>query len=53
MTDRDRIEPFVIPAGDLSPAVATPLDAPPPPDEAPTGAAMQTATRLAARAHRG
>ena len=47
MTD-NRLDPFVIPAGELTPATVTPLDAPPPPDDPPTGEAMQTVTRLAA-----
>jgi len=48
MTD-NRLDPFVIPAGELTPATVTPLDAPPPPDDPPTGEAMQTVTRLASR----
>jgi putative membrane protein len=45
-----RPEPFVLRAEDLQPASQTPLDAPPPPDaDPPTGAAMQTVTRIAAR----
>lgn len=51
-------DPFVIPAEDLAPAAITPAEAPPPPDpnadgEPPTGAAMATVTRLAARNRRG
>ncbi|MFO1104848.1 MAG: TIGR01620 family protein [Amaricoccus sp.] len=44
-------DPFVIPVGDLpEPEVASPADAPPPPDDdLPQGAAMQRMTRLAAR----
>lgn len=51
MTQRD--EPFVIPADELAPATATPSDAPPPPDEIPTGAAMVRVTELAGRPRRG
>ncbi len=51
MTDRD--EPFVIPADELAPATATPADAPPPPDELPTGEAMVRVARLAGRPRRG
>ncbi len=46
-------EPFVISADDLGPATESPLDAPPPPDEIPTGAAMVRMTRLAGRKRRG
>jgi len=46
--------PFVIPARDLPPAAdASPASAPPPPEDAPTGAAMQRVTALAARPARG
>lgn len=46
--------PFVIPARDLPPAEAdSPASAPPPPEDAPTGAAMQRVTALAARPARG
>jgi putative membrane protein len=45
----ERLDPFVIPAEDLAPATLTPSEAPPPPDDGPEGAAMQTAVRLAAR----
>ena len=51
MTHRD--EPFVISAEELAPAGVTPSDAPPPPDEMPTGAAMVRVTRLAGRERRG
>ena len=41
--------PFVIPASDLpAPEVTSPELAPPPPDDAPAGAAMLTVTRFAA-----
>ena len=55
MTSRppeSRHDPFVIPAAELGPATVTPADALPPPDEAPTGEAMQQVTRLAARRKR-
>lgn len=42
-------DPFVIPADELTPAAATPADAPPPPDEEPRGEAMQQVARIAAR----
>jgi putative membrane protein len=48
-----RSDPFIIPADELAPSTATPDDAPPPPDEAIEGAAMQQVTRLAARRSRG
>lgn len=49
-----RVDPFVIPAGELAPATLTPAEAPPPPDEEPPeGAAMQAAVRLAAGRGRG
>lgn len=51
MTRHD--EPFVIPGDELAPAGATPADAPPPPDEIPTGAAMVRVTGLAGRRRRG
>lgn len=50
MTDRDA--PFVIPADELAPAAATPADAPPPPDEIATGAAMVRVAELAGRRRR-
>jgi putative membrane protein len=50
---RRPVDPFVIPAEDLAPAAVTPADAPPPPDEAPQGDAMQTVARIAARRRRG
>jgi len=46
-------EPFVISAEELAPATVTPADAPPPPDELPTGAAMVRVTQLAGRKRRG
>ena len=52
-----RVDPFLIPAGELAPSTLTPADAPPPPEDepgdAPEGAAMQAAMRLAARRRRG
>ena len=51
MSGRD--EPFVISADELAPATATPADAPPPPDEVPTGAAMMRVTQLVGRRRRG
>ena len=48
MTPRE--EPSAIPARDLpSPEAASPADAPQPPEDTPTGAAMLTVTSLAAR----
>ena len=48
MTPRE--EPFAIPARDLpSPEAASPADAPQPPEDTPTGAAMLAVTSLAAR----
>jgi putative membrane protein len=49
----ERLDPFVIPAGELAPSTMTPADAPPPPDDDPQGAAMQAAVRLAARRRGG
>jgi putative membrane protein len=51
MSRRD--DPFVISADALAPAATTPADAPPPPDEVPTGAAMVRVTQLAGRPRRG
>ena len=42
--------PFTIEVDDLPPpSAASPADAPPPPEDAPTGAAMVTATKIAGR----
>ncbi len=46
-------DPFVISAEDLSPSAITPAEAPPPPDDAPQGEAMQQVTRIATRRGRG